>query len=113
MQKIFPKKNSDNKVVFFIFHHNHSDNSFCSENSMRNSGYVSVALQEVPEKLILVSRPLKERFVMNPAGGEIHSASIPEVAIAFPPKTLNTPTKLVLQVSRKITKHFFNSLLVY
>ena len=65
---------------------------------MKNAGYVSVSLQEVPEKLILVSRPLKERFVMNPAGGEIHSASIPDVTIAFPPKTLNTPTKLVLQV---------------
>ena len=71
---------------------------FLSENSMKRPGYVMVALQEIPDKLILVSRPLKERFVMNPAGGEIRSSSMPDVAVAFSPKTLNTPTKLILQV---------------
>uniref|UniRef100_A0A7M5X2I4 Uncharacterized protein n=1 Tax=Clytia hemisphaerica TaxID=252671 RepID=A0A7M5X2I4_9CNID len=78
------------------------------ENATKTPGYVAVTLPEVPDKLVLVSRPLKERYAMNPSGGEIRSASIPDVAITFPQKTLNTTTKLILQ-SQRIDRNLITS----
>jgi len=77
-------------------------NLFSLESVTQTTGFCTVFLQEVPEKLLLVSRPLKERFVMNPQGGELHSSALPDVGIVFPPQTLNTSTKVILQVFCRI-----------
>jgi hypothetical protein len=50
--------------------------------------------------MIVVSRPRKERFVMAPEGGTIQSTCVPDVKVLFPPDTLNTSTKVVLQVQQ-------------
>lgn len=61
---------------------------------------MKVIIQEIPDKLVIVSRPLKERFVMLPEGGKIESTVVPKVHILFPSDTLNTSTKVVLQVQQ-------------
>ena len=61
---------------------------------------MKLVTQELPEKLIVISRPRKERFVMAPEGGTIQSACVPDVKVLFPPHTLNTSTKVVLQVTK-------------
>lgn len=60
---------------------------------------MKVITQELPEKIVVISRPRKERFVVSPEGATLESASVPNVKVIFPPETLNTSTKVVLQVS--------------
>ena len=65
----------------------------------QESAKMKVIIQEVPEKLVIVSRPRKERFLMLPVGGRIESSVQPKVQINFPAHTLNTSTKVILQVN--------------
>lgn len=59
---------------------------------------VKVILQDLPDKLTIISRPLKERTVMPSEGGTFQSSVVPNAKIVFPPNTLNTSTPVVLQV---------------
>ncbi|XP_065652433.1 ankyrin-2 isoform X6 [Hydra vulgaris] len=61
-------------------------------------GRLKAVVQEFPERVVVISRPKKERFLMFPEGGTIQSSFFPEAKVVFPPNTLNTTTKVVLQV---------------
>jgi len=64
----------------------------------QNGSKLKVILQDLPEKLVIISRPIKQRCLMQAEGGTIESKVVSNTQIIFPPNTLNTSTKVVLQV---------------
>ena len=84
-------------MIFFFFF---SFSFFSSEVEVNpvTVTHIKAIIQDFPERLVVISRPKKERFLMFPEGGNIQSSCLPEAKVVFPPNTLNTTTKVVLQV---------------
>ena len=60
--------------------------------------FVKIVSQDLPERFAVVSRPRKEKFLMFPEGGVIKSCVLPKAQVIFKETSLNTSTKVILQV---------------
>ncbi|XP_065062598.1 ankyrin-3-like isoform X3 [Rhopilema esculentum] len=68
--------------------------------------FVKIVSQDLPERFAVVSRPRKEKFLMFPEGGVIKSCVLPKAQVIFKETSLNTSTKVILQIQ------FVNELLL-